>query len=119
MRKFAEVEPEWQELLRRRDLMEANVRNFATREVEENALAEISGENADSVRVLEPARVPLRGSSLKMPVAALAFLFAGFTALMAGLLYALTRQGFATARSLERTTGLPVIGMIGSGAKRR
>ncbi|QYI99779.1 hypothetical protein KUV46_10525 [Thalassovita mediterranea] len=107
-----ELAPEWQELQRRKALMERNVENFSVREVEERALSEISGQTADSVRVLEPARVPVKGKSLKMVVAALGFLFAGFTALMAGLLWALTRRGFATARSVERTTGLKVVGSL-------
>ena len=108
-----DLTPEWQELQRRKALMEANVENFSVREIQENALAEIAVESADSVRVLEPARVPVKGSSLKMPIAALAFLFAGFTALMMGLLSALMRRGFPTAASVERTTGLPVIAAVG------
>jgi uncharacterized protein involved in exopolysaccharide biosynthesis len=92
--------------------MERNVENFAVREVEERALSELSGQTADSVRVLEPARAPIEGDSLKKPVAALAFLFAGFTALVAGLLRAMTRRGFPTARSIERTTGLKVVGSL-------
>jgi len=73
----------------------------------------MTGEDAESVRVLEPARVPLRGKSLRFSVAVLALLFAGFTALMAGLLWALTRPGFASPRPLRRTVGLPVLGAIG------
>ncbi|MCH2458110.1 MAG: hypothetical protein MK186_08665, partial [Henriciella sp.] len=107
-----DLAPEWQELQRRKALMERNVENFSVREVEERALSEISGQTADSVRVLEPASVPVKGKSLKMVVAALSILFAGFTALMAGLLWALTRPGFATARSVERTTGLKVVGSL-------
>jgi uncharacterized protein involved in exopolysaccharide biosynthesis len=107
-----ELAPQWQELQRRKSLMERNVENFAVREVEERALSELSGQTADSVRVLEPARAPIEGDSLKKPVAALAFLFAGFTALVAGLLRAMTRRGFPTARSIERTTGLKVVGSL-------
>ncbi len=114
LQRLNDLAPQWQELQRRKLLMETNVQNFSVREIEETALSEISDETADSVRVLEPARVPVEGSSLKLPVAALAFLFGGFTALMAGLLRALTRQGFSTARSVERTTGLPVIGSVGT-----
>ncbi|MEM8616533.1 MAG: lipopolysaccharide biosynthesis protein, partial [Pseudomonadota bacterium] len=113
LRRFTELEPEWNELNRNRDLLEANVRVLAEREQEESTLEDLASQNADSVRVLEPASVPLRGSSLRLPVAVLALLFAGFTALMAGLLRALTREGFASPRSLERTVGLPVIGAIG------
>ena len=92
--------------------MEANVENFSVREIEERALAEISDTSADSVRVLEPARVPIEGSSLKLPVALIVFLFAAFTAFMAGLMRALTRPGFPTARSVERTVGVPVAGSL-------
>ncbi|WP_084398865.1 GumC family protein [Henriciella aquimarina] len=109
-----DLAPQWQALQRRKSLMEANVENFSVRETEERALSEISDTAAESVRVLEPARPPIEGSSLKLPVAALAFLFAAFTAFLAGLLRALTREGFPTARSVERTTGLPVIGSIGT-----
>lgn len=113
MQRLNELSPDWQELQRRKALMETNVQNFSVRELEEKALVEISGESADSVRVLEPARVPVKGSSLKAPVAALAFLLAGFTAFMVGLLWALTRKGFPTARSVERTVGIPVIASVG------
>jgi uncharacterized protein involved in exopolysaccharide biosynthesis len=114
LRRLNDLTPEWQELQRRKTLMERNVENFSVREVEERALSELSGQTADSVRVLEPARVPIKGKSLRMPVAALGFLFAGFTALLAGLLWALTRRGFVTARSVERTTGLRVVGSLGA-----
>lgn len=113
LQRLNEVEPEWQELQRRKALLEANVQGFAAREIEERALAEISNQAANSVRVIEPARVPIEGKSLKLPIAALAFLFAGFTALMFGLMVALTRKGFATARSLERSVGVPVVGSVG------
>ena len=112
LNRLNDLTPEWQELQRRKALLEANIQTFSAREIEARALSEIANQSADSVRVLEPARVPLEGSSLKLPIAALAFLFAGFTALMAGLARALTRTGFATARSLERTIGVPVVGAV-------
>lgn len=110
---FARLEPEWNELQRNRDLLDSNVRILAEREQQEGTIQGIAADDANSVTIMEEARVPLRGSSLKLPVAVLALLFAGFTALMAGLLRALTREGFASPRSLQRTTGLPVIGAIG------
>ena len=106
------LEPRWQELQRERALVEENVRSFATRELEARTLTEIAQEDADNIRILEPARIPAQGTSLKLPVALLAFLIAAITALFAGVLWALTRQGFATARSLERTTGLPVVSTV-------
>ncbi|MEM9055731.1 MAG: hypothetical protein AAGB16_10440, partial [Pseudomonadota bacterium] len=82
-------------------------------EQEEGTIKGITEEGTDSVSILEPAQVPLRGSSLRFPVAVLALLFAGFSALMAGLLWVLTREGFSTPSSLQRTVGLPVIGAVG------
>lgn len=110
--RFSDLEPEWNELLRNRDLIEASVRSIAEREQREGTVAGITAQEADSVKVTEPATVPLEGSSMKLPVAILALLFGGFTALIAGLLRAFTRQGFSTPASLQRTTGLPVLGAI-------
>jgi len=115
-RRIADLEPQWQELQRKRDLIEANLSSASTREIEARSLNDMAALGADNIKVLEEARPPVEGSSLKLPVAALALLFAGFTALMVGLLRAMTREGFSTARSVERTTGLPVIASV---AKRR
>ena len=112
LRNFASLLPEWQELQRRRTLYEQNLSSFAAREIESQTLTEFARQDTDNIRVVERARVPLQGSSLKMPILALGILFALFTALIAGLLRATTRQGFSTARSVERTTGIPVIASV-------
>ncbi|MEM7492292.1 MAG: Wzz/FepE/Etk N-terminal domain-containing protein [Pseudomonadota bacterium] len=111
--RFTELEPEWNELQRKRLSLEDNVRLLTRAEQEEGTIKNIAEDGTDSVSILEPARIPIRGSSLRFPVALLAMLFAGFTALMIGLLRALTREGFSTPNSLSRTTGLPVAGAIG------
>lgn len=111
-RRLAQLEPKWQELVRKRDLLEANARNFATREVEARSLAEIAKQGSDNIKILEPARRPSEGKSMKLLVAIGALLAAAFTALLAGLAMALTRKGFSTPGSLERTTGLPVVSTI-------
>lgn len=104
--------PEWRRLQRARDLAESNAMDYATRESQAQARTELSRQHGDNIRVLEPARRPVEGSSLKVLVAAAAFLFAGFTALMAGLAYAVTRRGAATPQCLERTTGIPVLDLV-------
>ncbi len=111
-RRLTEVEPGLQELIRRRDVAEQSVRAFAEREVEARARAELSQQSMNTIRLLEPATAPFEGESLKLPVAVLALLFAGLTALFAGLLRALTRPGFATPASIERTLGLPVVAKV-------
>ena len=112
LRKFVNLLPEWQELQRRRALYEQNLSSFAAREIESQTLTEFARQDTDNIRVVERARVPLQGSSLKLPILALGGLFALFTALVAGLLRATTRQGFSTASSIERTTGIPVIASV-------
>ena len=111
-RRITELEPRWQALLRKRELLTENVHNFASREIEARSLTELAQQDADNIRVLEPAMPPAKGKSMKLPVAVLSLLFAGFTALMAGLLRAFTRPGLSTAGSVERATGLPVIAAV-------
>jgi polysaccharide biosynthesis protein PslE len=104
--------PRWQELQRARNLAEQGVLDYATRESEARARTQLAARNADNIRVIEPARPPIHGSSLKAPIAAVGFLFASFTALMAGLLWAVTRKGFSTQGSLERTLAIPVLAAV-------
>ena len=111
-RRLVELEPELQELERSREVAERSVKAFAEREVEERARNELTKRSANNIRLLEPATAPIKGESLKFPVAILAFLFAGFTALIVGLMRALTRSGFATPGAVERTLGLPVLATI-------
>lgn len=111
--RFTGLAPEWSELQRNRDLLETNIRTLAEHEQREGTVAGITTAEADSVKVTEPATIPIKGRSLKLPIALLAFLFAGFSALIAGMFKALTRTGFATRSSFQRTTGVPVLATVG------
>ncbi len=111
-RRLVELEPNLAELERSREVAEQSVRAFAEREVEERARTELSQRSVNNIRLLESATPPIKGESLKMPAAVLALLFAGFTALMAGLMRALTRSGFATPGAVERTLGVPVLATV-------
>ena len=78
-----------------------------------------SGDNAstgrwqgEDVRVLEPATVPTEPEPTRALLALLAFAAAVGAALCAGILKALTRTGFATRRSVERTLDLPVLATV-------
>ncbi len=110
--RFTRLEPEWNKLQRDRDLLESSVRTLAQRAQQRGAIDDITGEDAESVTIIEPARVPLKGKSLRLPMAILSFLLAVFTALIVGLLRAFTRQGFVSKGSLQRTTGLSVLASI-------
>lgn len=112
LKQFSSLAPEWNELNRNRDLLDRGVRSLADRERQETNVANLTREGVNSVRILERAPIPVEGTSLKLPVAAASFLFAGFSALMAGLISVFTRKGFATPASLERTVGLKVLGVV-------
>ena len=111
-RRLTELEPVYQSLLREQAVLEDQVRTLTVREEEERLTQETRETNFDNIQILEPARVPARGSSLRLPIAAAGFLFAGFTALMVGLLRAYTSDTFATAQSVQRTTGLQVLSSV-------
>lgn len=110
--RLAELEPQWQALIRKRDLLESNVRGFAVRETESRTLSQFDRQDENNIKILERARRPAEGKSLKLVIAVLSLLFAGFTALLAGLLRALSFRGFVSANSVERTTGLPVVATV-------
>ncbi len=108
--KFAALEPTYQELSLDRDVLQANVRDFTVREQQSRAAQEIAAYSNDSIRIVERALPPTKGKSLKRPLFVLSFLFAGFTALCAGLLRAFLRPGMPTPRTASRTLDLPVLG---------
>ncbi|MEM1106009.1 MAG: hypothetical protein AAGH87_06425 [Pseudomonadota bacterium] len=112
---LAVLAPQWRDLLRARDLAETNVVEYSSRAIEERSRRDLVQRRADNIRVLEPARVPAEGRSLRLPILAGGIFFAGFSALMAGLLHAATRQGFTTPTSLTRTMGVPVLATLGPG----
>lgn len=104
--------PTWRDLQRARDLAEANVVEYSSRAIEERSRRDLVQRRADNIRILEPARIPAEAESLRLTIALAALLFAAFSAVMAGLLYAFTRIGFSTPASLTRTTALPVLASI-------
>lgn len=111
-RRLVDLEPGLQELERSREVAERSARAFAEREVEARARNEMAQRSGNTIRLLEPATAPIRGSSLRLPAAILALLLAGLAALVVGVMRAMTRSGFATPGSAERTLGLPVLATI-------
>jgi len=108
--KLAALEPTFQELSLDRDVLQANVRDFTVREQQSRAAQEIAAFSNDSIRIVERALPPTKGTSLQKPAFVLAFLFAGFSAICAGLLRAFLRPGLPTPRAASRTLDLPVLG---------
>jgi uncharacterized protein involved in exopolysaccharide biosynthesis len=109
---LSQSRPEYEDLLRRKAILEEQVRQFSNREASARAQNELSRTSNDNIRVIERAIVPTRGKSLKRYVGLGAILFAGLTALMAGLVRAFSRSSFPTPASVGRTLGLPVLAMV-------
>ena len=106
---MVDILPEYQRLIRNRSVLESSVKTLSEREQTRRAETQLSEDSA-SLTVLEPAYTPTVGSSMKLVAAFASLLFCGFTALMVGLAYALTRKGLAMRSSVEKTLSLPVIG---------
>jgi polysaccharide biosynthesis protein PslE len=92
-----------------REVLTTLVRDFQQRESAARADSALVAAGADNVNVIERAEAPTRGASLKSPLLAAVFLFAGFTALCVGLLRVFTRRGYVTPASTGRTLDLPVL----------
>jgi len=92
-----------------REVLTTLVRDFQQRESAARADSALVAAGADNVNVIERAEAPTRGSSLKAPLLAVVFLFAGFTALCVGLLRVFTRRGYVTPASTGRTLDMPVL----------
>lgn len=108
--KLTALEPRFQELSLNRDVLQTSVRDFTVKEEQTRAAQEIAARSNDNIRIVQRAIAPIKGKSLRKPVVVLAFLFAGFTALCAGLLAMFLRPGLPTPQSAARTLDLPVLG---------
>lgn len=92
-----------------RETLTTLVRDFQQRESAARANNALVAAGADNVNVIERAEAPTKGTSLKAPLLAAAFLFAAFTALCVGLLRVFSRRGYVTPASTGRTLDMPVL----------
>ncbi len=113
LQELAKLEPEFIALSRDRDVLQSSVRDFTVREQQDEASRQIAGESNDNIRVVQRAVVSPTGKSLRRPVLMLALLFAGFTALCAGLIRMFLRPGLHTPESAALTLELPVLATAG------
>lgn len=100
-----------------REVLTETYREFTARQAQSSASAELASRGADRIRVIAPAEPPQRASSLKKPVLILAFLFAAFTALCAGLMRVFLGRRLVTAGSASRTLDLPVLAVAPAKAR--
>ena len=111
--RLSELEPQFNQLTRDRDVLSTNVREYTVKEQQDEAQRRMSSEGSDNIRIVQRAVAPSEGKSLKKPILALTLLFAAFTAACAGLVRMFLRPGLQTAASASRTLGLPVLATAG------
>ena len=111
--RLGQLEPQYQDLTRDRDVLQGNVRDFTVKEHESQANDAIARQSNDNIAIIERAVPPTQGKSLKRPVLILAILLGAFTALCVGLLRMYLRPGIPTPASAGRTLDLPVLAIAG------
>ena len=109
--RLAGLEPQYQALNLDRDVLQSNVRDFTLKAQQSQASQEIAQATNDNIRIVERAIAPTTGKSMKLPVLVLTLLFAGATAMAAGLVRLFLRPGLPTPASAARTLDLPVLGV--------
>jgi len=113
LNRFSGLEAEWSELQRNRDLIEANLRALPPPLDSGDETGALAVSAADSIKITEPATVPLRGNSQRFQIAMLSIFLAALAALLIGAVRALSMRGLPTAASLRRSTGMPVLATVG------
>jgi uncharacterized protein involved in exopolysaccharide biosynthesis len=111
--RLAQLEPQYQDLARDRDVLSNNVRDFTVKEQQTEAADAIARDSNDNISIIQRAVTPTQGSSLKRPVLILSLLFGLCTALAVGFARAFMRPGFSTAAMAGRTLDLPVLATAG------
>ena len=106
------LEPDYQDLLRNRAILEEQVRSLTVREEEERLKREVARVDLENIQILEPARPPAKGKSMKKLVVGGGLLLGLGTGLMFALVWVFTRSTLPTAGSVSRTTGLPVLASV-------
>jgi uncharacterized protein involved in exopolysaccharide biosynthesis len=109
---LASRRPAFEDMQRRKAVLEDQVRQFSTREASARATTRLNSISNDNIRVIERAIPPTKGKSMRKFAALGAIMFAGFTALVAGAMRALSRTNFPTPGSIGRTLGLPVLANV-------
>ena len=110
------LEAQFNGLSAERDALQGNIKTLTQKLQETEASRDMAKTSDDTVRVVERPSLPDRPKSLKRVVLILSFLFAGFTALCAGLLRVYTRKGFVNAAMAARALDLPVLATAGKKA---
>ncbi|MGI4978399.1 MAG: hypothetical protein ACRYG6_15785 [Janthinobacterium lividum] len=101
-----------QQLERRREVADSAYRASAKVLDDRRMVEAVAAERATNVRVIQPARVPLRPHRLTLPILAAGLVFSLLAGAAAAVLSDATRPGFLSPEQVERRLGLPVLACI-------
>ncbi len=101
-----------EQLDRERDVADAAYRTAAKVLDDRRMIEAVAAERATNVRVIQPARVPLRPHSLMLPILAAGAVFSVLAGVGTAVLCEATRQGFLSPEQVERRLGLPVLACV-------
>ncbi len=101
-----------QQLERRREVADSAFRASAKVLEDRRMVEAVAAERATNVRVIQPARVPLRPRRLTLPILAAGVVFSLLAGAGTAVLSDATRPGFLSPEQVERRLGLPVLACI-------
>lgn len=101
-----------QQLERRREVADSAYRASAKVLDDRRMVEAVAAERATNVRVIQPARVPLRPHRLTLPILAAGAVFSLLAGVAAAVLSDVTRPGVLSPEQVERRLGLPVLACI-------
>ena len=107
--RLTELESRNSTLAGNREVLSTFIREFQQRENLARADNELVKAGADNVQVIERARPPSKGKSLKFPLLIGVLAMAAMSALSIGLLRIFLRRGFVIPSTASRTLQLPVL----------
>lgn len=112
LRHLTETEATLEALSRQRAIAEEEYRAAARVLDERRVMEEVDASRAASVRVIQPARPPLKPRPLALLLAAAGALLGALGAVTAAVLSDLLRRGYLAPGQIERSLGLPVLAVI-------
>jgi uncharacterized protein involved in exopolysaccharide biosynthesis len=105
-------EVELQRLERERAVIEQNYRSLLKTLEERQMLEGIAAHRLANIRPIESAAVPFARSRVRLTVLVGGVIMSLAVGVLAAILGHLLRRGFLSAEAVERSTGLPVLGVV-------
>jgi len=112
LERLTDIQRDWQELLRNRDLADQIYRN-QSQQVEQAKVSEtIAREEGANVRIIEQAQKPFKGQSLRLLIVLMGAFLGVVASLTVAFLKAVMTDVLVTPEALERALDLPVLTAI-------